>query len=99
MNTRLVQVERIIWQPNTVRVVYLQRQSNLLICSVTQGAVDIWLGDYSSGLPAAPDLHFGQTNKPEWVPLPCGLRELTIKASGAVNPNLACVIIGGPPDA
>lgn len=79
---------------NTVKVLRLQRPLNLLIVSVTTGAVDVWFGEYSGSQPTTPHLHFGQTNTPVWLPLPEMITDLTLVASG-LGTNKATVIVGG----
>lgn len=84
--------------PGEVKTMNLQRPINLLVVSVKQGGVDIWLGNYGTGVPSAPHLHFGQTNTPVWIPIPETLTDLTIKSFGPANPVLATVLVGGRRD-
>ena len=97
-NFSLLGVETFDDPINTQKIIQLQRPMCLLIVSVTQGAVDVWLGNYRGQLPATPHFHFGQTNKPEWVPLPLNITDLTLKASGNTGTTVvASIIVGGPP--
>ena len=66
----------------------------LIVCSVKQGSVDIFFGTSAEG--AVPELHFGQTNKPEPIPIPLMQGEFTVVCSSASVNTLACVIFGGP---
>lgn len=73
------------------------RAVSMILCSVKQGAVDIFFGSYGDGDGRlVPDLHFGQTNRPVWVPLPCQQYEFTIVAADAQQVTYASVIFGGP---
>lgn len=94
-NTTLI--ETVIFQEaaGAVKTILSQRPINLLVVSVTQGGVNIWLGCYQGNLPLTPHLHFGQTNSPVWVPIPETLTDLTIQSAGPANPVLACVMVGG----
>lgn len=67
-----------------------------LLVSVKLGALDIYAGTgfQANTLPRVPHLHFGQTNKPEWVPLPVGIHNFTAVSSGIGN-NQACILVEG----
>lgn len=90
--------------PGTVKVLQPNRQASFLVVSVTEGGVDIYFQGNSGGLPLTPDLHFGQTNKPEVVPIPCGQMEFACVAigpglgggGGTAGLVLATVWAGGP---
>ncbi len=71
------------------------RQMTHIVVSVTTGAIDIYFGAAGGGtIPRVPSLHFGQTNRPETVPLPAGVQNFLAVSSG-VGTNLACVIVEG----
>ena len=71
------------------------RRVSMVLCSVKSGAVDIYFGSFAD-TGQVPDLHFGQVNKPEWVPIPCGQYEFVLVASDPLNTTEASVILGGP---
>ena len=88
----------IVGSQGAIRLIQHQRPINLLIVSVLQGGVNIYFGDYTSlQLPLTPHLHFGQTNTPEWLPIPEGWHTLTAVAVGNSGQQvLASIICGGP---
>ena len=97
-NFSLLQKESFNDPALTQKLMQLQRPISIIIVSVTQGSVDIWFGNCRGQLPATPDLHFGQTNRPEWVPVPLQITDLTLRASGNAGQTVvATVIVGGPP--
>jgi len=93
-NVRLV--ERVIVYGANGTAVRCQpgRLVSMVLCSVKRGAVDVFLGSNNVGL--VPDLHFGQTNRPEWVPIPTGEYEFCLVASDPNQTTQASVIFGGP---
>jgi hypothetical protein len=95
-NVRLVEKVYLDGVQGTEKPVNPNREVSCILVSVTQGAVDIFLGGARAGR-RVPDLHYGQTNKPEWTPIPCGMYEFTLVAAGNPGqPILACVWFGGP---
>jgi len=94
-NVNLVDKTIIQGSFGTQRRLQPNRRVSLVVCSVKCGAVDLYFGSFAD--PAAvPDLHFGQTNKPEWTPIPCGQYEFVIVASDPNGHTEASVILGGP---
>jgi len=91
-------VERVIVQgpPGASQTVQPNREVCLIVCSVKQGGVDVFFGSGPTGGRLAPDLHFGQSNRPVCVPIPCGQYEFTVVALGPDSLVLASVIFGGP---
>lgn len=89
-------VDRLIVRGAVGTKVYSQpnRPVCLVVCSVIRGSVDIWLGS-NAVTGSVPDLHFGQTNRPEWVSIPSGQYEFTVLASGP-GETQASIILGGP---
>jgi hypothetical protein len=77
----------------TVRL-SINRPITHIICSVKQGAIDIYFGGEPQGR-IVPDYHFGQTNKPEVVPFTGAPGDVYLVASG-IGPNVASVFFGGP---
>lgn len=73
--------------------VNLNRPVTLIVCSVKQGAVDIYFGSPNGRL--VPNFHFGQTNRPEAIPYTGAPLEVYCVAAGAGN-TLAVVYFGGP---
>ena len=71
------------------------RRVSFIVASVKCGAVDVFFGSMAiEG--ATPHLHFGQTNRPEPIPIPCGQYEFVFLVSDPVNPTEACFLLGGP---
>lgn len=71
------------------------RRVSLIVASVKNGAVDVFFGSMAIE-DAIPHLHFGQTNRPEPVPIPCGQYEFVFVSSDTNNPASACFLLGGP---
>lgn len=69
------------------------RPVTLILVSVKQGSVDLFIGPTASS--AVPDLHFGQSNEPVCVPWFAGQAPLTFVADGP-GKTVASVILGGP---
>lgn len=74
----------------TTTISHVNVPINAILCSVKSGAVDLWFGAFGKDVGSAPDLHFGQTNAPVWVPIPTGQYEFTLVAAGA-GTNVATV--------
>ena len=75
------------------------RPVSVLLVSVKQGAIDIHLGSGgAAGLGRVPHLHFGQTNRPEWVPIFCGQYEFLIAPVGNAGQAVQASIFFGGPD-
>jgi len=73
---------REVWQPTL--------QVSALLVSVKSGAVDIFYGGGGDGR-LVPDLHFGQTNRPVWVPYTGGAGDFELVAADPVNLTKAMV--------
>lgn len=93
-NPRLWERAYIIGEFGYYQVVNINRPISIIVCSVKAGAIDIFFGNPRGRL--APDFHFGQTNKPEWVPYNGAPGEVYIVADGVGMTNLACIMFGGP---
>ena len=89
-----------IFAPNgTTGRIEVPRDATVLVVSVKKGSLDIWLGEAGGSPPVVPEFHFGQTNRPEWVPLPNLVTVITWRAEN-VNvdePVVAHLILEGPP--
>ena len=96
-NVHLIDGIRFQDPPGTQKRLTPNRLASFLLVSVKQGGVDVFFGGGDPGGRLCPDLHFGQTNAPVWVPLPLGQFELTCVAVGATGLTvLASVWLGGP---
>lgn len=76
---------RVQYQPSN-------RELSQIVASVQAGGVNVWFGIVDGQ--GTPDLHFGQTNAPVWVPLPSGTTSLTLVALGPATPAVT-VLVGG----
>lgn len=93
-NVHLVDSRKVTGVYGTSYQVRPNRRVSLIICSVKQGAVEVWFGTQALG--SVPDLWFGQTNRPVQVDIPEGQYEFTLVAADANVSTLANVIFGGP---
>lgn len=93
-NPRLYERYYVVGPSGTKQIVQVNRPISLICVSVTFGAIDLFFGGDPAGR-LVPDYHFGQTNKPEWVPYTGAPGDVCIYASG-YGTNLACVMFGGP---
>lgn len=94
-NVNLVDKVTIQGARGVIRFLRPNRRVSLIVCSVKQGAIDVYFGS-SPEIDAVPDLHFGQTNRPVCVPIPCGQYEFSIVCADPLNTNQGSVILGGP---
>lgn len=93
-NRQLLQRVVINGPAGTAARVTLQRPAQMVMVSVKTGAIDVFLGS-SGNVGDTPDYHFGQTNRPEWVPFFGGCSEFVIVASDTVHTTVANVQFGG----
>jgi hypothetical protein len=94
-NTNLVDKTTIEGAGGITKLLRPNRRVSLIVCSVKQGAIDVYFGS-SPEINSVPDLHFGQTNRPVPVPIPCGQYEFSIVCADPLNNTQASVILGGP---
>lgn len=94
-NVNLVDKTTIQGARGVIKLLRPNRRVSLIVCSVKQGAIDIYFGS-SPEINSVPDLHFGQTNRPVSVPIPCGQYEFSIVCADPLNDNQGSVILGGP---
>lgn len=94
-NIHLLESAIVYGAPGKAITVQPNRPVTWLLVSVCQGGVDIYIGATAGGL--VPHYHFGQTNKPEWVPVPTGQYCFTLVAVGPPTTVTAMVHFLGPP--
>lgn len=94
-NVNLVDRTTIEGARGVTKLLRPNRRVSLIVCSVKTGAIDIYFGS-SPEINSVPDLHFGQTNRPIPVPIPCGQYEFSIVCADTLNNTRGSVILGGP---
>lgn len=82
----------------SVHRIDVPRDMDGVIVSVKCGNVDLWFGEFSGDRPLVPHMHFGQTNHPDWLPIPAGVYTVTVRLEDRFSDDdiLACVILTGP---
>lgn len=94
-NWRLLDKRQIKEAPSTEGLMRILQGCNLIVVSVKEGFLDVWLGDCTGRASDPPDFHFGQTNRPVYVPIPGGVTDITYKTGGTEPYTLATILIGG----
>lgn len=95
-NFRLLDIRHINAADGTEGIIKVPRETSLIIVSVKQGSIGLWLGDYTGRTGDPPDLFFGQSNRPVFVPIPGNASHFTYLAESVEGNALASIIIGGP---
>jgi hypothetical protein len=94
-NWRLLDKRAIKEVPDTEGVFKMARETTLIIVSVKEGYLDVWLGDQTGRTSDPPDFHFGQNNYPVEVFIPGGTADITYKTGGTEEFTLATILVGG----